>query len=86
VGVITSKDIVQVLCDGDTDLLDQLHVADVVSRPAITVQEQFLIADCLRLMRMSGVRSMPVMRGLTPVGILSFTDVLHAAVTRTDAE
>ncbi len=86
VGVITSKDIVQVLCDGDTDLLDQLHVADVVSRPAITVQEQFLIADCLRLMRMSGVRSMPVMRGLTPVGILSFTDVLHAAVTRADAE
>ncbi len=85
VGVITSKDIVQVLCDGETDLLDQLHVADVVSRPAITVQEQFLIADCLRLMRMSGVRSMPVMRGLIPVGILSFTDVLHAAVTR-DAE
>jgi CBS domain-containing protein len=86
VGVITSKDIVQVLCDGETDLLDQLHVADVVSRPAITVQEQFLIADCLRLMRMSGVRSMPVMRGLTPVGILSFTDVLHAAVMRSDAE
>ena len=37
-----------------------------------------LIDDCLRLMRMSGVRSVPVVRGLTPVGILSFTDVLRA--------
>lgn len=80
VGVITSKDIVQILCDGEPDLLDQLQVADAQTTPAITVQEQFLVVDCLRLMRMSGVRSVPVLRGLTPIGILSFTDVLHVAV------
>jgi CBS domain-containing protein len=80
VGVITSKDVVQILCEGEIELLDQLHVADAMTTPAITVQEQFLIADCLPLMRMSGVRSVPVLRGLTPVGVLSFTDVLHAAV------
>lgn len=80
VGVITSKDIVQILCDAETELLDQLRVSDAESRPAVTVQEQFLISDCLRLMRMSGVRSVPVLRGLTPVGILSFTDILHATV------
>lgn len=80
VGVITSKDIVQILCDAETDLLDQLRVSDAQTRPAVTVQAQFLIADCLRLMRMSGVRSVPVMSGLTPVGILSFTDILHATV------
>jgi CBS domain-containing protein len=28
---------------------------------------------------MSGVRSVPVLKGLEPVGILSFTDVLRAA-------
>jgi CBS domain-containing protein len=38
-----------------------------------------LIGDCLRLMRMSGVRSVPVLDGLRPVGLLSFTDVVRAA-------
>jgi len=80
VGVITSKDIVQVLCNADVEILDQLHVSDAQTTPAVTVQEQFLIVDCLRLMRMSGVRSVPVLRGLLPVGILSFTDILHATV------
>jgi len=37
-----------------------------------------LIADCLRLMRMSGVRSAPVLDGTQLVGLLSFTDVLRA--------
>jgi CBS domain-containing protein len=79
VGVITSKDIIQVLCEGETDMLDQLRVSDVMTAPALCVQEELLIEDCLKLMRMSGVRSVPVVRGLTPVGILSFTDVLRAA-------
>ena len=80
VGVITSKDIVQILCEGELELLDQLHVADAMTTPAITVQITFKVVDCLRLMRMSGVRSVPVLNGLDPVGILSFTDVLNAAV------
>jgi CBS domain-containing protein len=78
VGVITSKDIIQVLCEGDPDLLDQLRVGDVMTAPAVCVSEELMIVDCLNLMRMSGVRSVPVVRGLTPVGILSITDVLRA--------
>ena len=78
VGVITSKDIIQVLCEGEPEMLDQLRVSDVMTAPALCVQEELLIEDCLRLMRMSGVRSVPVVRGLTPVGILSFSDVLRA--------
>ena len=81
VGVITSKDIIQVLCEGEVEMLDQLRVSDVMTAPALCVQEELVIEDCLRLMRMSGVRSVPVVRGLTPVGILSFTDVLRAAST-----
>jgi len=80
VGVITSKDIVQILCEGELELLDKLHVADAMTTPAITVQENFRIVDCLKLMRMSGVRSVPVLRGLQAVGVLSFTDVLNSAV------
>ncbi len=78
VGVITSKDLIQVLCEGEVEMLDQLRVKDVMTAPALCVQEEWVIDDCLRLMRMSGVRSVPVLRGLTPVGILSFTDVLRA--------
>jgi len=78
VGVITSKDIIQVLCEGEPEMLDQLRVSDAMTAPALCVQEELLIDDCLRLMRMSGVRSVPVVRGLTPVGILSFSDVLRA--------
>lgn len=78
VGILTIKDIVQVLCDGDPRLLDQLCVADAMTSPALSVQSGFPIADCLRLMRMSGVRSVPVLQGTELVGLLSFTDVLRA--------
>lgn len=78
-GIIASKDIVLVLCDGEPELLDQLKVADAMTTPAICVQHDFQVRDCIRLMRMSGVRSVPVLKGLEPVGILSFTDVLRAA-------
>lgn len=78
VGIVTMKDIVQVLCDGEVGVLDQLLVADVTSSPAISVQHQFSIADCLRLMRVAGVRSVPVLDGVSLVGLLSFTDVVRA--------
>jgi CBS domain-containing protein len=77
--IITSKDIVLVLCDGEPELLGQLRVADAMTTPAISVQHDFSIEDCIRLMRMSGVRSVPVLQNREAVGILSFTDVLRAA-------
>jgi CBS domain-containing protein len=80
VGIITGKDIVQVLCDSEPQLLDQLLVADAMSTPAISVQKEFLIGDAIKLMRISGVRSVPVLEGVTLVGLLSFTDVLRGAV------
>ena len=80
VGIVTGKDIVQVLCDSEPQLLDELHVADVMSTPAISVQKEFAVGDAIKLMRASGVRSAPVLEGVTLVGLLSFTDVLRAAV------
>lgn len=80
VGIITGKDIVQVLCDSEPQLLDQLLVVDAMSTPAISVQQEFLVADAIKLMRVSGVRSVPVLDGVKLVGLLSFTDVLRGAV------
>lgn len=80
VGIITGKDIVQVLCDAEPQLLDQLLVVDAMSTPAISVQQEFLVGDAIKLMRISGVRSVPVLDGVKLVGLLSFTDVLRGAV------
>lgn len=77
-GILTAKDIVQVLCEGASHMLDTLLVADAMTETAFSLQSDFRIADCLRLMRMSGIRSAPVMEGAQLVGLLSFTDVLRA--------
>lgn len=78
VGLITAKDIIQVLCEGESEMLDRLLVADAMTETAVSVQSTFQIADCLRLMRRSGVRNVPVMQGSQIVGMLGFTDVLRA--------
>lgn len=76
-GVITMKDIVQVLCEGDETMVDRLRVRDVMSDPAICVQRDAILLDCVRLMRTWGIRAAPVLAGTTPVGLLSFSDVLR---------
>ena len=78
VGVITIKDIVQVLCEADVSVLDQLRVSDAVTTPAVSVQHKLAVVDCIRLMRLTGVRSAPVLDGMSLVGLISFTDVLRA--------
>ena len=74
-GIITSKDIVNLLGTQDPALLDQLRVGDVMTRPAICVPAQTNLRDCINLMRMSGIRRMPVLDGTTVIGVLSTSDV-----------
>jgi CBS domain-containing protein len=82
VGVITSTDIVNVLSNSDPTVIDHLQVKDAQTEPALTVEEGVPLADCLRMMQKAGIRSVPVMRGGDPIGILSYTDILRAAVKR----
>jgi CBS domain-containing protein len=49
-----------------------------MTTPSISMQKDFLIADCLQLMRIAGVRSAPVLDGVRLVGLLSFSDVIRA--------
>ena len=79
-GIVTTKDIVQVLSDGAPSLLDRLMVRDVMTTPCVSVQKDFSVHDCIKLMRISGVRSAPVLDGVELVGLLSFTDVIKLAV------
>ena len=73
-GIITRKDVVEGLVSLEMD--DQaLLVEDVMAKPAITVAPDLSIYHCLQMMRMAGVRRMPVLDAEGLVGMLSNSDV-----------
>lgn len=83
--ILTGKDCIRVICDAGESALDDLCVEDAMTRPAVTVPADLCIADCLRLMRMAGVRTAPVLEAGELVGVLSFTDVLNHLRTKSGA-
>lgn len=76
-GILTSKDIVNLLGAHEPAVLDELQVSDVMTRPAICVPGPTNLVDCINLMRMSGVRRMPVLDGTTVIGLLSTSDIFQ---------
>jgi len=79
-GIVTNKDIVNLLGSHDPAVLDQLRVGDVMTRPAICVAPQANVRDCINLMRMSGIRRMPVVDGTEVVGVISTSDIFARAM------
>lgn len=78
ISILTGKDCIRVICDAGEAALDDLCVEDAMTRPAVTVPAELCITDCLRLMRLAGVRTAPVLSRGELVGILTFTDVLNS--------
>jgi len=76
--ILTGKDCIRVICDAGIAALDDLCVEDAMTRPAVTVPADLCVSDCLRLMRMAGVRTAPVVDQGELVGVLTFTDVLNS--------
>ena len=81
-GILTSKDVVNLIGAHGLTVLDQLHVDDACTRPAICVPETTNLLDCINLMRHAGVRRVPVLRGSEVVGVLSFSDVFKRLLQR----
>ncbi|MBN2311261.1 MAG: CBS domain-containing protein [Candidatus Hydrogenedentes bacterium] len=82
-GMITRKDVVEALVSaegGESALL----AGDVMTKPALSVSPDVSIALCMQMMRMVGVRRMPVVDGNRLVGILSNTDVFRHWVAALD--
>jgi len=73
-GIITRKDIVEAIVGETYGETSQL-VDDVMTKPAITVDMGLSIYNCQQLMRMVGIRRLPVVDGTDLVGILSNTDI-----------
>lgn len=75
-GILTRKDIVEAL-SSDLPGSDSLLVKDVMTKPAIIVPPELAIGHCVRLMRMAGVRRVPVVKNGQLAGILSNSDLFH---------
>jgi len=75
IGIVTAKDIVQTIMQEGENCLDELLVADIMTKPAICVQADLPLSDCFQLMRSTGVRRVPVQRGSELVGLVSYTDL-----------
>lgn len=73
-GIITRKDIVEAIVMDPTGGIS-LEVDDVMTKPALTVSSKLSISNCHQMMRMVGVRRLPVVNGTELVGILSNADI-----------
>ena len=78
-GVITRKDIVEAMVM-DPSGMTSLAVDDVMTKPAFTVNSGLSISNCHQMMRMVGVRRLPVVDGNKLVGILSNADIFEKPV------
>ena len=78
-GIITRKDIIEALVS-DTIGGSALLVERMMTKPAITVNLGLSLHNCHQLMRMVGVRRLPVVDGAELVGILSNTDIFSKLV------
>lgn len=76
-GIITRKDILEALIAGIGSNVGAMLVEEIMSKPTITVNPELSITLCYQMMRMMGVRRMPVVDNKDLVGILSSTDLFH---------
>jgi acetoin utilization protein AcuB len=88
VGIITDRDVRQAWASSATSLsthellylLDRVTVAEVMSRPVITVTPGTPLVDAARLMHDRKMGGLPVVEGGAVVGIITETDVLEAFI------
>jgi CBS domain-containing protein len=75
-GIVTQKDIINKLIDADPGS-QHAFVADVMTRPAITVPPTITVLACVKLMKRLNIRRVPVSDGKAIVGILSNSDIFR---------
>ena len=79
-GILTDRDIVMEILAEDVDL-ESVNVGDVMSDQLVTITEETKLLDVIKLMRMKGVRRLPVVNKQGELqGILSVDDILELIV------
>lgn len=79
-GILTDRDIVIEILAKDIDL-DAVNIGDVMSDQLVTVNNEAKLLDAIKLMRIKGVRRLPVVNDQSELqGILSVDDLLELVV------
>jgi CBS domain-containing protein len=86
VGVFSERDVIRLLTDSDTFLLEQ-PMREVMTTPVYTVRLDTSVDHCLALMSENGIRHVPVMEPKTQkvVGVVSIRDVAREVVADREA-
>jgi acetoin utilization protein AcuB len=87
-GMISARDIARALPSPATSLarhevtglLDRLTAEEIMSRPVVVVEPGRALEDAVRLMRVEGIRALPVTEAGRLVGLLTEADVLDLFV------
>ena len=81
VGIMTQKDLLGPIFDGCEDL-DEVTLGELMTSPAVPVSPAYSIETCMRLMRMLGVRRVPVVENDRVIGIVSLADIFRGALEK----
>lgn len=73
-GILTESDLLRETHETD-DPLSEHDVAEVMSSPLVTVDPDRTLSFALDLMLEHGIKRLPVMHDLEPVGVVSLTDI-----------
>ena len=80
VGIFTERDVLRLA--GEAAALDQVRVADAMTRQVITVSADTDLLSAARLMGERKVRHLPVVEGDNLLGMIGIRDVLAALAER----
>ena len=82
-GIVTFSDIVtRVLAEGRDPA--KVLVAEVMSKPVITIQPEMEVKYIAKLFQQTGVSHLPVMNGSKLAGIISMTDLVTEMIAEPD--
>ena len=75
-GIVTRKDVVDALLSEPFGGVPQT-VDEVMTKPVFTAPPDLSIDHCLRMMKMAGIRRIPIVEAGALTGILSNTDIFN---------
>jgi CBS domain-containing protein len=64
----------------------ETKVREIMSSPAITVEPDWTVDECMQLMTGKRIRHLPVVRGAAVVGMLSIGDLVNWTIQRQQEE
>ena len=83
-GVFTERDYTRkVALHGKSS--KETRVSEIIAREIVTVTPDYSVEDCMRLMTEKRVRHLPVVEGVTVVGVISIGDLVNWIISAQNA-